>query len=908
MKNLILFLSLSASISYGQISQNGTSLHITYEGLAPDMYSPFYQGVWATHGLHNPDRGFEIKAGVIDVFTEDFATSIDPNIDDFEFPQFQLKGANFYQNIDNPSSNLTQLPEYLQHHYCNDGISLVEVEEYMHFTEANLQSNTPSPLNQDHLEGAEDIFNHFERLGLKSHLVLNSSFKLFFGGPPNGTNSYYSETGAGNANYSSSSSNFDQYYIYDPVDGTIIGIKDLGKVKEQDILFNQTYASNRITNMTTYFESLNPHFSTLSPFVSNVHLGWISSPWDRNTYRHSSKWQKNTFTYDYFEKGYNNFTTLNDYHNTAVNEWGDYRQNSQKFDWNVAHTFGDGWHYRATADLNAVRQNILYECLDAFEDQKILTNSIYPWTNFAGRAWCDDNTAPSVNNLNGLFGDIHNHFYQASSFSWVASPYSGFTKAQSTSGEIDPNGVPEHRFLRVGNYDGFFTPLYNLAWSIGNGNTQLLHWHNNYYNAGLGTDWVGKPIATDSYTLRKFRQQFWMHGELPVYESPESFTAKYGGEWTGNFLGLGNQYAFQPQLESSAGTLSLNPFYYALKMRYFNYTSFNISHNNLLDGRSPYEMQAGNTRIAGWDNQTFAPLDARRTIVNQWKAPDVNLRNLLIQYKMPIAFNYFGYPYENQTRSLYEYIRDHLGYRLQLRAGDFSVDQGTWTFKLDVRNAGFAAPQNPRPFYFVILDAETNEIIETIETNAEWRHWQPDAFARSIQGETNVSTTTGGNVETGPTDSLANTKVGGLPLGENSDPYWFQTPLNINNEVVYHQIEAQFTPSADYESGVYKIGLWSPDPNPSLADNPLYALKFANQNQYLVDKGITILAKLNLTANNVYVTDADADGTSDNQDLHPFNPVDYNGAINLNANHPDNGLQNQSAVEALYPLFVTPCQ
>ena len=128
-----------------------TSIHIDFNGLSPEQYSPFIHNTFANHGIQNPERGFEVKAGVIDVYTSDFV----PNSDyDYNFMQYQLKGDIYYENIVNgdPSLGISPLGDYLNANFCKDGISLVEIEEYVHFTKDNLKlccADTTLPINRN---------------------------------------------------------------------------------------------------------------------------------------------------------------------------------------------------------------------------------------------------------------------------------------------------------------------------------------------------------------------------------------------------------------------------------------------------------------------------------------------------------------------------------------------------------------------------------------------------------------------------------------------------------------------------------------------------------------------------------------------------------------------------------------
>lgn len=85
--------------------------------------------------------------------------------------------------------------------------------------------------------------------------------------------------------------------------------------------------------------------------------------------------------------------------------------------------------------------------------------------------------------------------------------------------------------------------------------------------------------------------------------------------------------------------------------------------------------------------------------IDYWKAVPVDPM-FLRDKKLPVSNGYF----ESETgkhiwRSYYEYIRDHLGYRLELQDADISYENGRVFGFIRLINRGFSAPVNPRPVY-----------------------------------------------------------------------------------------------------------------------------------------------------------------------------------------------------------------
>lgn len=85
-----------------------------------------------------------------------------------------------------------------------------------------------------------------------------------------------------------------------------------------------------------------------------------------------------------------------------------------------------------------------------------------------------------------------------------------------------------------------------------------------------------------------------------------------------------------------------------------------------------------------------------------WKTVPVDPL-FLKENNLPISDGYF----ESETgkhiwRSYYEYIRDHLGYRLELKNADIFCENGMVHGVIRIINRGFSAPVNPRPVYLML--------------------------------------------------------------------------------------------------------------------------------------------------------------------------------------------------------------
>lgn len=133
-----------------------------------------------------------------------------------------------------------------------------------------------------------------------------------------------------------------------------------------------------------------------------------------------------------------------------------------------------------------------------------------------------------------------------------------------------------------------------------------------------------------------------------------------------------------------------------IRLRRHHYTTFSLVHGN-----SELDMNSG---------KDIGPIDT-------WKKTPVTAE-LLAAFGIPSDPAYFaGVPY----RTAYEYIRDHLGYRLV--ATDVAWADGV--ARVTVRNDGFAAPINPRPAVFVVMSADGT--VTEHPTDFDCRRLAPEA-------------------------------------------------------------------------------------------------------------------------------------------------------------------------------------
>lgn len=164
-----------------------------------------------------------------------------------------------------------------------------------------------------------------------------------------------------------------------------------------------------------------------------------------------------------------------------------------------------------------------------------------------------------------------------------------------------------------------------------------------------------------------------------------------------------------------------------------------------------------------------------------WKETPV-YEQYLKENHMPVSDGYFQ-KRDGSTalRNAFEYIRDHLGYRLELQELQIDTFKTTdsYDFELSLKliNRGFATLFNEHPVYFVLID-EHNQVIE-FPTNADANSFQP------------------------------------------------YRPGDKNYTPLVHTIKGKVAlPQAN--SSTYKLGLWIPDGSEQLQYSPRFAVRCAN--------------------------------------------------------------------------------
>ena len=581
-----------------------------------------------------------------------------------------------------------------------NGISLVELEEYIHFSEENITAPSPQyQLESASINRTNNAFNQIKSFGLKAHQVTNSDFKM-------------------TANN----------HIYNVPD---------------DAHF--TYLQNIMDETNTEIYSGNNSLVALNT------LGWIKDQEDASLYRLSPTWLKTSKDKHYLHSGQDVY-----YSEFLPNEENTLRSSHQRslFRYSASdenpNFSGSGFQTTAIADDDGIQhyqESVMKKIKGYFPKRKMLTDMTIAWE--------------------------HKFTY----------PQNGGTYDDPTEDEFDVNP-------NLGYYDDMFGTTYDYLGTICDVPQS--------YIPGVITDFP-EVEKRDLYTLGKYSDNFWMHADMPLYFDDATFEQSFGemsGNWTNN-----------PQFDYEAlkGMLTAsddeqNPFLAAKKLFRFNYTSFDITYNNSETiGKNIFEfVEPGENdgAVDKWKNTPMTQADAD-------------------QYQLPYSTGYFTL----NNKSVFDYIRDHLGYRLELQNLETTVQGNNLKAKFHVQNRGFSAPKNPRQIYAVLLD-EQGQQVQSIPVNIDENGW--------------LSWTTDANLDN-KKSQVTGTNYTDYTLDANFDP------INYNT----HTVEATFDMSGLTTYATYSIALWMPDPSTNLntASNQVdYAVKLANRPISIGARGENIVA------------------------------------------------------------------
>ena len=183
--------------------------------------------------------------------------------------------------------------------------------------------------------------------------------------------------------------------------------------------------------------------------------------------------------------------------------------------------------------------------------------------------------------------------------------------------------------------------------------------------------------------------------------------------------------------------------------------------------------------------------------IDAWKDTPITA-DWLEQHAYPFSPAYFQ---GVENRSAFEYIRDHLGYRLEAlecRFNNVIHKGGKLQVELTLVNRGFAAPVNSRPCYFVLCHG-SGKVIE-------------------------------------------------IPAGVNARTFQPYQPEDSTYKPLIHKITVEADLPEDMPGDAWTLGFWMPDEAESLRYRADYAIRLANDMEwYDIDgRGVNDLGMIHL--------------------------------------------------------------
>jgi len=199
----------------------------------------------------------------------------------------------------------------------------------------------------------------------------------------------------------------------------------------------------------------------------------------------------------------------------------------------------------------------------------------------------------------------------------------------------------------------------------------------------------------------------------------------------------------------------------AVRMRLHHYSSFSLAHSYSEREGKPYS-------------------------IDDWMETPLTFAQVR-EAELPLSLTYFTDANGDVVdRTVFEYIRDHLGYRFELRSAHFpkTVKAGeTLRVEVELTNRGFAVPHNPRPVLLTLISAG-GQVAQVSETGADPRRWP----------------------------------LSGAPGSKDVGVF---TPLGL--------VMGELAISEDLAPGSYLLGLWLPDASETIRRDARYAVRVANR-------------------------------------------------------------------------------
>ncbi|MCW2898361.1 MAG: hypothetical protein JWO67_626 [Streptosporangiaceae bacterium] len=153
--------------------------------------------------------------------------------------------------------------------------------------------------------------------------------------------------------------------------------------------------------------------------------------------------------------------------------------------------------------------------------------------------------------------------------------------------------------------------------------------------------------------------------------------------------------------------------------------------NVVVDGEMPWDFRwkkvipglPAAERLQSMHFTTFSVTHNIAYSIKAWRDTAITEQQVRTD-NLPVSDGYF----RDSTgaavkRPLYDYVRDHLGYRIQLQKARFSRTAMSLKVDMDLLNTGFSPSHTRRPVQLVLLDP-AGRVVARTDTGADWTTWQ----------------------------------------------------------------------------------------------------------------------------------------------------------------------------------------
>ncbi len=194
------------------------------------------------------------------------------------------------------------------------------------------------------------------------------------------------------------------------------------------------------------------------------------------------------------------------------------------------------------------------------------------------------------------------------------------------------------------------------------------------------------PSDTENWNRVGYHDDFLigdLHGWNTAGSDPNSDGWKQMTEESANLL-IDGEMIWGSANDMYTGGNSIDAIKIAKRMKEHHFTSLSLTHN--------YKEKGGQYSMYDWQSE----------YINQ---------NILDQNGLPYDEAWFtDSEGNNLPRTMFEYLRDYLGYYLKVESAGAGVSGNQVTVNLEINNYGFAAPLALDSFDIVLLDADGNVV------------------------------------------------------------------------------------------------------------------------------------------------------------------------------------------------------